>query len=84
MLSEPWTTLGLHQAYLNNRIPLDEYRRLLRSCVRLLCKVEEGEEVDLLAVKMNAMVAPQYKIIKEMFPQFKMVFSTRHPKPSMK
>ncbi len=39
-MSEPWTLVHLHGHYVNRLIALAEYKRLLRSAIRLQCKKE--------------------------------------------
>lgn len=82
-MSEPWIFLHLHGHYRTNKITMDEYKRLIQSSVRLQCKKEHKKEVDQIFIKMTSMMSPQFPILKELYPNAKFIFNTRHWKPSL-
>jgi hypothetical protein len=83
-LSEPYAMLNIH--YLNNdgKLTEEENRNLLRSTVRLHCKVEPGTGVEMIFLKMCPANAPQFKDFSNLFPSFTFLFNTRLPVPSIK
>ena len=60
-----------------------EYKRLLRSMIRLLCKKEHKKEVDHIFIKTTTLMSPAFPMLMEMFPFAKFVFNTRNFKPSL-
>ncbi len=83
-MSEPWATCNIHELRGSGQITPDESRRLLRSALRLHCKVEPGSGVERIFIKTTVDNAPQFADIGEMFPDFQYFFNTRHPVPSLK
>ncbi len=83
-MSENWATCNLHDLMCADQLTLDEYRRLLKSAIRLHCKVEPGSGVERIFIKLTTMNAPMFGDIAKMFPEIKLIFNTRHPLPSLK
>ena len=63
---------------------IGEYKSLLRSALRLHGKVEPGLDIERIVIKTTVANSPQYSMIHELFPQFNLVFNTRHPFMSMR
>ena len=82
-MSEPWSFVNLHGHYNQGLISQAEYRRLLRSTVKLLCKPLQNREIDHIFIKTTSMMAAAYPMLKEMFPKAKYIFNTRRFKPSV-
>lgn len=85
VLSEPWSFVHIHGHYNMGRVSWDETNRLLRSAIRLQCKPDglEQENKKAIVIKFATPCTPILKMLKEeLFPQAKMIFMTRHPKPS--
>ncbi len=61
-------------------ITAQESKLMLKSSLRLLCKVSQGEKVDTFFFKMTVMDAPLFPDINELFPDFKLFFNTRFQK----
>ena len=81
VMSEPWSFVHIHGLYIQGKIGFDYYRRLLRSTTRLICKPEKKHpELKRIFIKMSHYASGQFPLLKEMFPDFKQMFITRHPK----
>ena len=81
-MSEPWSLVHVHGHFICRRISMAEYRVLLRSLVRLLCKREQKKKVDHIFIKTTTLMSPAFPMLMEMFPSAKFVFNTRNFKPS--
>ena len=46
---------------------MDEYRRLVRSCVRVQTKPENNNNMDHVVIKMTNVVSPMFSILKVSF-----------------
>ena len=46
---------------------MDEYRRLVRSCVRVQTKAENNNNMDHVVIKMTNVVSPMFSILKVLF-----------------
>ena len=46
---------------------MDEYRRLVRSCVRVQTKAENNNNMDHVVIKMTNVVSPMFSILKASF-----------------
>ena len=75
-MSEPWSFVHIHGHYNEGLISLAEYRRLLRSTVRLLCKPEKNRDVAHIFIKTTALMSPAFPMLKEMFPRAVYIFNT--------
>ena len=82
-MSEPWSFVHLHGHYNQGLISLAEYKRLLRSTVRLLCKPEKNRDVEHIFIKTTALMSPAFPMLKEWFPRAKYIFNTRRFKPTV-
>ncbi len=78
-MSEPWATVRLAERYNRGCYRWADYRRLVRSAMRLHCKVEPGTGIRRIVLKMAPMASVQVEMLAEMFPDFAIVFNTRHP-----
>ena len=59
------------------------HRKCLISTIRLLCKKAPGSDVQRVFIKLYGTGDPLLGMIREEFPETKMVLSIRHPKPSI-
>ncbi len=82
-MSEPWVLVALNLSFRKRLFNWDEARRLMQTCLRLLCKVEPGCRVDRIVIKFPPPVSPMFAPLSELFPDFRLVFNTRHPRPSL-
>ena len=82
-MSEPWSLLHVHGHFNCGRISMAEYKRLLRSMIRLLCKKENKKEIDHIFIKTTTLMSPAFPMLMEMFPFAKFLFNTRNFKPSL-
>ncbi len=82
-MSEPWCLSRLEECYNLGYFSWDTYNKLIRSCMKLLCKVEPGMDIDRIFIKMTCISAPQFEIIHKLFPEMNLVFNTRHPRSSI-
>ncbi len=83
-MSEPNATCDIHGLRGSGKITPEESVRLLRSALRLLCKVEPGTDIERIFIKMAIDNAPQLGDIAILFPNFAYLFNTRHPVPSIR
>ena len=60
-------------------IYVDESKRLLRSAVRLHCKIYPDETIERIFMKMAPSNSPQFVDFAELFPKIHFFFNTRHP-----
>ncbi len=82
-LSEPWILHQVNNHFRKRWFSWDQARKLMQTCIRLQCKVEPGAVVDHYVLKLAPPASPMFVEFKKMFPDFKLVFNTRHPKPSI-
>ena len=81
-MSEPWSLVHAHGLFNTKKISMPEYKRLLRSIVRLQCKKEHGRHVDHIFIKTTMFMAPAFPLLMDLFPKAKYIFNTRQWKPS--
>ena len=81
-MSEPWAFVHIHRHFRCGLISMVEYKRLVRSAVRLLCKQEQTREVEHIFMKTTTTNSPIFPTLKELFPNAKFVFNTRNFKPT--
>ena len=84
VMSENWTTMNIHELTTSGKVSRDVSRRLLRSAVRLHCKISPDEKIERIFMKMTILNAPQFEDFAKLFPQIHYIFNTRHPVPSMR
>lgn len=78
VLAEPFSLTYLHELMNNEMITKEENERLLRSAVRILCKLDKAEQVEHIIIKLTPLNAPQCKIMHQIFDKnFELVFNTR-------
>ncbi len=82
-MSEPWAMARLAERYNRGCYTWDAYRKLVQSFMRLHCKVEAGSDVKRIVIKMTCVTSVMHEMLDEMFPNFNVVFNTRHPRPSI-
>ena len=82
-MSEPWSLVHVHGLFNTKKISMPEYKRLLRSVVRLQCKRERGRDVEHIFIKTTMFMAPAFPLLMEMFPKAKYIFNTRQWVPSV-
>ncbi len=83
-LAENWATCRLTSLRHKGIITPEESRRLLKSGIRLHCKISPGESVERVFLKFTTYNGPLSKELHSMFPQIALIFNTRHPTPSVK
>ncbi len=83
-VSEIWATGNIHELRCTGSITPGESRRLLKSSIRLQCKIEPNSKVATIFMKLTAFHAPQIRDFSALFPKFVYIFNTRHPVPSLK
>ena len=81
-ISEPWSFVHVHRHLVARIISEAEYKRLLRSVVRLQCKRVHSRDIDHIFIKTTTTNSPVFPILKEMFPTSKFIFNTRNFKPT--
>ncbi len=84
-LSEPFVLVAAHQLFRRGLVSPEDNRRTVRSCLRMLCKVEpvERDGVEHVFIKCPALISSQLAIVGECFPDVRLIFNTRHPKPCL-
>jgi hypothetical protein len=83
VMSEPWSFVHIHGLLIQKKVDMDEFRRLLRSVMRLQCKRDNNTEIDLVVIKMTNLVSPMFPLLKEFYPEAKLIFNSRNLKPSI-
>ncbi len=83
-MSEPWAMCNVHELMCRKEITAEENKQLLRSAVRLHCKISPGENVERIVLKMCTLNAAQFADLATMFPNINFFLNTRHPVPSIK
>ncbi len=83
-LAENWATCRIAYLKYKGIITPDECRRLLKSGIRLHCKISPGEFVERVFFKFTIYNAPLCQELKSIFPEISLIFNTRHPTPSLK
>ena len=84
VISEPWVFCHAHSDYVTKKISLPEYERLNKSLLRVLLKDEKKSKTTHVLVKMVSLNGTAFKMYHELFPQFKLMFLTRHPFMTLK
>ncbi len=84
VLSEPIATISIHELRMSGKVTVEESKRLLKSAIRLQCKIEPGSGVERIFFKLMLKHAHQMTDTGELFPQMKFFFNTRHPVPTLK
>ena len=84
VFSEPWVFLHAQNQYVNKHINREQYRRLLRTIIRLLCRKENEKVIKRILIKLTIFLDCQIEVIKEVYPEYKFMFITRHYKPCVK
>ena len=82
-MSECWAMVNIHQLRAEGRISREESLEMIRSAVRLHCKVSPGEKVENIFMKMTPTNSPIFPDIMDIFPNFTYIFNTRHPVPML-
>ena len=82
-ISEPWCFNHLHWHYVGGRIEHGDFRRLVRSCMRLVLKRENDTEIDHVLIKICALACPIFPMLSEMYPDANYMFNTRLLKGTM-
>ena len=65
------------QLFYHGAIDREELRQLLRSTVRLHAKTEPSSKCRRLFVKLHPSLNPHLDVLKELFPQAKLIYGTR-------
>ena len=81
-MSEPWSFVHIHRHFCCGLISMAEYKRLMRSVVRLLCKQEHSRNVDHIFIKTSTAMSPVFPTLKTLFPNATLIFNTRNFKPT--
>ena len=83
VMSEPWSFVHSHGLLIQGKVDMDEYRRLVRSCVRVQTKAENNNNMEHVVIKMTNLVSPMFCILKEFYPNANFIFNSRHLKPTI-
>ena len=81
-ISEPWSFMHIHRHFRCGLFSTPEYKRLVRSVVRLQCKRERSRDVQHIFMKTTLGMSPVFPTLKELFPTAKFIFNTRNFKPT--
>ena len=69
---------------MRGKISAAENQLWLQSTMRLQCKKEiNNPNISHILIKMSNFAGPQFPALKKLFPDFKQMFITRHPKPAL-
>lgn len=82
VLSEPWALVHINYLLNCNHISETQYKILLRNVVQILCNWEHNKHITHVFIKATAFMAPEFPLLKEMFPSAKFIFNTRNFQPS--
>ena len=82
-MSEPMALFQANRLFRSGVYNWDKTRRIIRSSIRLHCKVEPDSKVERIVIKMTPNTSPMFRTIHEFFPDIVLIFNSRHPKPSM-
>lgn len=82
VISETFSFLFVWNMYLRGEISYVEYEELLKSTFQVQCKKEK--KIERIVMKHNMSASACLHTLKELFPQIKLIFITRHPLPSLK
>ena len=77
-LSEPWVLVHAQKLYVQGSLTIKEYKNLLQVIIRILCKPNLERTDSHVFVKSTLHCNPQTELIKELYPDFKFMFITRH------
>lgn len=61
------------------QLSMARFTELIAAMFRVYCKVEPGSGVKQIVLKTNTWCSQEAVLIKQLFPQVKLAFSTRHP-----
>ncbi len=82
-MSEPWVLHQVNNHFRKRWINWDRARKLMQATMRLQCKLEPDSGIERVVLKLAPPAAPMFVEFKKLFPNFKLIFNTRHPKPSI-
>ena len=82
--SEPWAFLHAHGQYLNGHIDRVNYRKLLKTIIRILCKREHEINISRILIKFTIFINCQIEVLKEVYPDATFMFISRHLQQSMR
>ena len=82
VISETFSFNFVWNMYLRGEISFVEYERLLQSTFQIQCKKETG--IQRIVMKHNMSATSCLYSLKNLYPQIKLIFITRHPLPSLK
>ncbi len=82
-VSEPEAMARLSECYSRRYYTWETYRKLVQSSMRLRCKVEPHSGVERIVIKMSPNTSGLHEMLHEMFPDFNVIFNTRHPRKAV-
>ena len=77
-MSEPWVFVHIHRHFRSGLFSMAEYKRLVKSVVRLLCKRGVSQDIEHIFIKTTTTNSPIFPTLKELFPNAKFIFNTRN------
>ena len=80
--AETYPSIHAHALYQEGKISRSEYRALLRSSIRVQCKVEPTSDIEHIFMKLNCFNSAQFGILRVLFPKAVLFFNTRQLAPS--
>merc|ERR1719186_988681 len=79
VMSEPWPLYCLQDRYRRGQFTQHGYKRLIVSLIRMQCKKETDEQIDLILLKLPFTCVIQMEDIRALLPQIKHIFLLRQP-----
>ena len=76
-MGEPYPMVHIHKLYQTGDMLRSEYERMMRSVMRVQCKVEPSAGVERIFIKMVCYNAAQFGMLHKLFPEFALFFNTR-------
>ncbi len=83
-IGEPECMTSLHEAYMHDRLEKQEYKKLLQSTIRLMCRVNQDESANHIVIKLSPFISMAMELFKDLFPNMNHVFITRQVKPQIR
>ncbi len=82
VMAEPWVFLHIHGYYHQGIISFDTYKEILRSTIRIVAK-PSPESINHLIIKFEPSSSLAFPYLKETLPSARVIFNSRHPRPSI-
>ncbi len=82
-MSEPFALDTIAILYHRKYIDLEDLRQRFRGAIRLFARTQTDSKVERVFIKLNGYSNTFLGLVREDFPNAKMIKSSRHPKPSL-